>query len=138
MERITSIYGSAPRYFSLRIISNIFTLVGIVLMLIGTVLLVFGVSALLSNATPTPAPGAEPFAARQVSVWPFGPGPGTTLLLLWSFVSLFSGLESVALGTLYRLAIQLEENTRATAQFLDRIRIRLESGGEPVEPSFRA
>jgi len=137
MERITSIYGSDPRYFSLRIISNIFTLVGIVLMLIGTVLLVFGVSALLSDAPPTSPQGADPFAARQVSVLPFGASPATTLSLFLSFATLFSGLESVALGTLFRLAIQLEENTRATAQFLDKIRMRLESGGEPVEPLFR-
>lgn len=137
MQRITSIYGADKRYSSLRVISNIFTLVGIVLMLIGTLLLVFGVSTLLSHATPTPPQGAEPFAARQVSALPFG-AVGTALSLLWAFACLLSGLQSVAFGTLLRLAIQLEENTRASAQFLDKIRMRLESGGEAVEPLFRS
>ena len=107
-------------------------------MLIGALLLFFGVSKLLSDATPTPSQGAEPFAARQVSVVPFGASPGATISLLWSLASLLSGLQAVAWGTLFRLAIQLEENTRASAQFLDKIRKRLESGGDAVEPLFRA
>jgi hypothetical protein len=139
MAKITSIYPSDRRYLSLRIIGNIFTLVGIVLVLVGAVLLVYGVSALLSDTSPNPPRGAEPFAARQVSVVPFlGTGPGAMLSLLWSFASLFSGLQTLAVGALFRLAIQLEENTRASAQSLDTIRRRLESGGEAVEPLFRA
>jgi hypothetical protein len=138
MDMITSFYRSDRRYLSLRIVSSIFTLVGAVLLLIGALLLVFGVSALLSDSTPTPPRGADPSAARQLSVVPFGAGPGGKLSLLWSFAALLSGLQSVAMGTLFRLAIQLEENTRASAQFLDTIRRRLESGGGAVEPLFRA
>lgn len=138
MEKLTSIYGCDLRYHSLRIISNIFTLLGVVLILIGIVLLGVGVSRLSPDATPTPLPGAEPFTVRHVSVLPFGIDPWTALFLLWSAAFVFSGMQTVALGTLSRLAIQLEENTRATAQFLDKIRVRLESGGEAVEPWFRS
>jgi hypothetical protein len=138
MEKLTSIYGRDLRYHSLRIISTIFTVVGALLILIGILLLGFGVSRLLSDATPTPLPGTEPFAVRQVSVGPFSINSWTALFLLWSFAFLFSGLQTVALGTLSRLAIQLEENSRASAQFLDKIRMRLESGGEAVEPLFRS
>jgi hypothetical protein len=72
-----------------------------------------------------------------VSVLPFGVNSWTALFLFWSFAFLLSGLQTVAFGTLFRLAIQLEENTRASAQFPDRVRMRLESGGEAVEPFFR-
>jgi hypothetical protein len=138
MEKITSIYGCDRRYHSLRIIGTIFTLSGAVLILIGILLLGLGVSTLLSDATRTPPPGAEPFAVRQMSVVPFVANPRATLSLLWSFARLLSGLQSVALGTLSWLAIQVEENTRASAQFLDKIRMRLESGGEDGEPLFRS
>lgn len=138
MEKITSIYGCDLRYHSLRIISTIFTLVGAVLILIGILLLGFAVFRLLSDATPTPPTGAEAFADHQVSVVPFSINLGATLSLLWSFAFLLSGLQTVAFGTLSRLAIQLEENTRASAQFLDKIRMRLELGGEADEPFFRS
>jgi hypothetical protein len=136
MENITSIYGCDRRYHSLRIISTFFTLIGAVLVLIGILLLGFGVSTLFSHATLTPPSVAEPFAARQGSVVPFGANPGAAISLFCSFAFLLSGLQSVAIGALSRLAIQLEENTRASAQFLDKIRRRLESGREAGEPSF--
>jgi hypothetical protein len=46
-------------------------------------------------------------------------------------------LQLVAGGALFRLLIHLEENTRASAQFLDKIRMRLESSGEGVKPFLR-
>ncbi len=138
MDKITSFYRSDRRDLSLRIVSTIFALVGAVLMLIGMLLLYFGVSALLSDVPPAPPRAAEPFAAGQASVLPFGARPGATLFLIWAFASLLSGLQSVALATLFRLAIQVEENTRASAQFLDKIGRRLESSGEAVGPLFQA
>jgi hypothetical protein len=50
---------------------------------------------------------------------------------------MITGLQLVACGALFRLLIHLEENTRASAQFLDKIRLRLETSGEGVEPFLR-
>jgi hypothetical protein len=36
------------------------------------------------------------------------------------------GIQSLAMGSFYRLAIHIEENTRATAQALDKIRSEVE------------
>jgi hypothetical protein len=58
--------------------------------------------------------------------------------LLWSFGILFSGLQMVALGAFLRLMIHVEENTRASAQALDRIRSRLDANPEGVEPLFES
>jgi hypothetical protein len=57
--------------------------------------------------------------------------------VLWSCGILFSGLQLLALGAFLRLMIHLEENTRASAQALDRIRSRLEANPAGVEPIFR-
>lgn len=138
MESLTSIYGADHRYHSLRIISAIFTLIGAALLLIGILLLAYSISALLTYETSTPPPGPEPFGAHQRSVASFVANLGPMFTLYAAFVFLVSGFQSVAFGALIRLAIQLEENTRASAQFLDKIRRRLESGGEAVEPIFRS
>jgi hypothetical protein len=138
MARIISFYESGERYKSLRIIGALFTLIGAALLAIGALLLVFGLYSLLAAATGGPPPGAGFFAARQVGVMSLGAGLGGILSLLWSFGCLLSGLQLVALGALSRLLIHLEENTRASAQSLDKIRMRLESRGEGVEPLFRS
>jgi hypothetical protein len=138
MARITSFHESGERYTSLRIIGALFTLIGAVLLAIGTLLLVFGLYSLLAGTTGGPPPGAGPFAARPVGVVSLGAGLGGLLSLLWSFGFLLSGLQLVALGALFRLLIHLEENTRTSAQSLDKIRMRLESRGEGVEPLFRS
>jgi hypothetical protein len=69
---------------------------------------------------------------------PFNVGLGGILVLFWSIGFLLAGLQHIAVGALCRLLIHLEENTRASAQALDKIRIRFESTGEGVEPLFRA
>jgi hypothetical protein len=51
--------------------------------------------------------------------------------VLWSFCILFSGLQLIILGAFCRLMIHLEENTRASAQMLDKLQSRLE--GCPAE-----
>jgi hypothetical protein len=66
-----------------------------------------------------------------------GAGLGGTLSLLWAFAFLISGVQFILSASLLQLFIHLEENTRASAQSLDRIRMRLESSGEGVEPFFR-
>jgi hypothetical protein len=138
MERITSFYRSDARYKSLRIIGTLFTLIGAALLAMGALLLAFGLYILLSYPPGEPPGGAGPFAPRHGIVVPLGAGPSGALCLLWSFGLSLAGLQLVATGTLFRLLIQLEENTRASAQSLDKIRMRLESGREGVEPFFRA
>jgi hypothetical protein len=130
MERITSFYESGKRYKSLQIIGALFTLIGAVLLAIGALLLVFGLYTLLAGTTGGPPPGTGPFATRQVGVVSLVAGLGGIFSLFWSFGFLLSGLQFVALGTLFWLLIHLEENTRASAQSLDKIRMRLESRGE--------
>ena len=79
-----------------------------------------------------------PFGGPPVNVLPMVPWVPVTVAFVWSVALLVSGLQMIALGTLCRLMIHLEENTRATAQVLDRIRSRLESSPEGVEPWFRS
>jgi hypothetical protein len=134
MDRITSFHQSGNRYRSLRIIGALFTLIGAVELAIGGLLLVFGLYALMASTTGGPLPAAGPFVA-QVKV---ATGLGGTLSILWSCAFLLSGLYFAALGGVIRLLIRLEENMRAFAQALDKIRLRLESTGEGAEPFFRS
>ena len=71
--------------------------------------------------------------------------PDPFIVLIWSAGLLLAGLQHIALGTLCRLLIHLVENTRASAQSLDKIRtswIRAEpvsshcSGPEPSPGAF--
>jgi hypothetical protein len=48
-------------------------------------------------------------------------GAGAAVLLIWSGGLLISGLQFLALGSVCRLMIQLEANTRATAELLSRM-----------------
>ncbi len=138
MGRIISFNEVGERYKPLRIVGAFFTLIGAVLLAIGAVLLVVGLYALLSVTTDAPLPGAGQFAAREVPGLPFHVGLGGMLALVWSIGLLLAGLQHIALGALCRLLIHLEENTRASAQSLDKIRTRLESGREGIEPLFVA
>ncbi len=63
---------------------------------------------------------------------PYG-GLGLGAALVWSLGLLFSGVQAIALGSFLRLMIHVEENTRATAQALD----RLAKEAEP-KPAFDA
>jgi hypothetical protein len=138
MDMITSFRESGKRYKPLRVIGILFTLIGAVLLAIGGLLLVFSLYALLAASTGGPPPGAGPIVARQVGIVSLGAGLGGILSLFWSLGFLLSGLQFVALGALFRLLIHLEENMRASAQSLDKIRMRLESRSDDVEPWFRS
>jgi hypothetical protein len=138
MDRITSFHQSGERYKSLRVLGALFTLIGAVLLAAGGLLLVFGVYILLSGTTGEPSPGAGPFATRQLGALSLATRLGGTVFLLWSFALLLSGLQLIAGAALFRLLIHLEENMRASAQSLDKIRMRLESRVGNVEPLFRS
>jgi hypothetical protein len=135
MGRIISFYEFGERYKSLRFIGAIFTLIGAVLFAVGALLFTVGSYALLAVITDGPLPAVGQFAVREVPGLPFNVGLGGIIALLWSIGFLLAGLQHIALGALCRLLIHLEENTRASAQALDKIRMRLEPNRE-VEPLF--
>jgi hypothetical protein len=138
MRRITSFQEIGERYTSLRVIGYLFTLIGSAMLGIGGLLLAFGIYALAYGTTNTPGQGAGLMAGPQVNVLPVLPWLSATVSLIWSFACLLSGLQFIALAVFLRLMIHLEENTRASAQILDKLRSRLEPNPEGVEPLFRA
>jgi hypothetical protein len=134
MKRITSFQQTGERYTTLRVSAFLFTLLGSVLLWIGGMLLAFGIYVHAYGMTGTPAQGGGP----PVNFLPGFPWFNGTIVLLYSFVCLVSGLQSVATASFLRLMIHVEENTRASAQILEKLRSRLEPSPEGVEPSFRA
>jgi hypothetical protein len=134
--RITSYRQSDERYLTLRIVGLVCTVIGAVLLVVGTVLLVVAVHVLVAGMTSEPPRVVNPFAVHAASVVPFAYSLGGALTALWSLGFLFSGLQFLAIGTLIRLAIHVEENTRMSAQCLEKIRVRLEPRDENVTPLF--
>ncbi len=99
----------------------IFTLSGIVLLAVGMILLTFGLLSLMGGMMSVP----------QFSI-------GGALSALWSVGFLAAGLQFMAMGSLFRLAIHVEENTRATAQCLEKLLSRLEPKAENIGSIFRS
>jgi hypothetical protein len=97
-------------------------------------LLAFGLYTLRSGWTGPPPLETEPFAAHSVRFLSAFGRIGGGWWILWSLALFMSGLQSVAIGALIRLAIHLEENTRVSAQCLERLRLRT----EPADPMFRS
>ena len=112
MVRIRSFRETSERYAVLRIVAAICTFLGLVLLALGTLLLVVGITALLTDLV-------KPI---------YGVGAG--IGVIWSFWLLIPGLQILAMGAFFRLAIHVEENTRATAQALDKIVAGLEPKAE--------
>ena len=134
MRQIDSHLDHAKRYFALRFVGVVFTGLGVLLLAAGCVLLGLFVHALL-------APSAAQLPRADVSIQH---GPVTTVSVpgvlgaavsaLWSFGCLISGLQFLAMGALIRLMIHVEENTRISAQRLEKLRLR----EEPVEQGIGA
>jgi hypothetical protein len=116
MATITSYKVAGRRSGLLLGISSICIIVGVLLLVAGALLLSLAVYAFVS-----------PSQALQLAS-----GPGGMLLLLWSAGLLIGGLQFLAAGAIFRLMIQLEENTRATAQLLDEARARAHAGTESI------
>jgi hypothetical protein len=130
MGQITSHRKSATRYTALRFVGVIFTGLGAILLAAGGLFLVFGLHALLSSSMDQPPSGEGPFLGHQVKNAPFPGGLGGALPILWASALLVSGLQFVAMGSLIRLVINVEENTRIAAQCLEKLRSR---GDSPIE-----
>jgi hypothetical protein len=137
MDRITSFRESRRRYTALQVIGFLYILFGAILMAIGGWLMIYAVCVLATvGGAGAPQPSAAPLAGHQVIPFPLPLAAGFSLL--WSFGFLFSGLQSIALGAFFRLMIDLEENTRASAHMLDKIWSRIEASPGGVEPLFRS
>jgi hypothetical protein len=132
MAKITSFRESGRRYTALRVIGFLCTLIGLILLPIGGGLLGYGVYVVASGgataAVPPPNPEffSEPRVINVLTPWSLF----ARFSLLWSFYILFSGLHLIALGAFFRLMIDMEENTRASAQMLDKLQSRLEASPE--------
>ena len=139
MSKITSFRETGRRYTALRVIGFLCTLIGLILLPIGGCLLGYSLYVLATGgasaaaAPPNPAPFSGPQAINVPFPWPVVAG----FSLLWSFGILLSGLQLIALGAFFRLMIDLEENTRASAQMLEKLRSRLEASPEGGEALFR-
>ena len=112
-------------------------MIGAILLPIGGLLLSYGLYALATgDGAPAPPPDLPPFPGPQIRTVP--PLLAGGFSLLWSFAILVSGFQLVALGAFFRLMIHVEENTRASAQMLDRIRSRLEASPVGGAAIFRS
>jgi hypothetical protein len=137
MSRGVSFRDTGARYQSLRIIAVIFAMLGAILIALGTLGLGLAIFTLLGGTVGQTSPPDGTLVSRPISLWPLGTQMAW-LVSLWSFALLMGGLESIATGVLLQLFINLEENTRATAQSLDKIRMRIESEGDEVARFFRS
>ena len=108
MARIHSFRETGERYPVLRAIGSICTWLGLLLLALGGLLVVVGIIAVATDL-----------------IRPFN-GVGAGIALVWSIGFFVAGFQSLAMGSFFRLAIHVEENTRATAQALDKFRKEME------------
>jgi hypothetical protein len=128
MGRLASHYGTEERYGVFRVVGVLCTGIGVALLAVGSLLLVFGLLGLLAGLTGGVPRGKLPFSDGQMGA----------LSIFWSLGFLASGLQFLAMGALFRLAIHVEENTRSAARSLEKIRVRLETKGENAGTIFRS
>jgi hypothetical protein len=138
MAHLTPHRASAERYIGLRLISVIFTVLGALLIALGGLLLAFCLYTALSSSV-SPLPRAEvPFASHPIGAATFPGSLGTAFLAVWSFGLLIGGLQFAAMGTVCRLLINLEQNSRISAQCLEHLLSREEPFGQNVGSIFRS
>jgi hypothetical protein len=138
MARITSHPASAKQYIGLRLISLIFTVLGTLLLALGSLLLAFCLYTPLSSWVSQPPRAEVPFASRPLGGVAVPGSLGVALSAVWSFGLLIGGLQFLAMGTVCRLLINVEENTRISAQCLEQLRSREEPFGQNVASLFRS
>jgi len=136
MSRLISHRQTYERYFLLRVVGKIFAGIGLLLSLAGVVLLGFGLYAIINGASATPPQVVNPFQPQVDHRVTFAYGVGGLVFILWSLGCLISGPQFLGMSALVRLAIHVEENTRVTAQSLEKLCSRLEPRVEPEVPQF--
>jgi hypothetical protein len=138
MRQITSHRESAERYTALRFLGVVFNGLGSLLLIAGSLLLALVLSALLSTWMGEPTRAEVSVLGHPVSLGPLIGRLGSALPTLWSFCLLISGLQFLAIGSLFRLVINVEENTRISAQCLERLRSREAPIDQEVGSLFRS
>lgn len=135
MTQIRSDHEPGERYLILRVISVLFIGIGAILLFVGTLLLAFGLYSSLTGRTVELSSGRAPLGSPPVGLASY-----LNLLrpfaILWALVHFSGGLQSLAMGYLIRLAIQVEENTRTSARCLERLSSRAEPRAESPGPLF--
>jgi hypothetical protein len=135
MAQLRSDYEPGERYPVLRIIGPICTGTEVFLLVVGSGVLAFGLYSFLAGPTLTPLRGGAPFPPRPVGLAPLMKGL-STMVSLWALGLLGAGLQALAMGSLFRMAIQVEENTRTSARCLEKLCSRLEPRVENTGPFF--
>ena len=118
MARISSFRESGERYPFLRALATLINAIGILLMILAALTLLAGVGATLVG-----------LANQSFGGFAFG----FLVAVIWSFGFFVAGVQCFALGSFFKLAIHIEENTRATAQALERLRTSIDPKPE-VDP----
>ncbi len=106
MARSASYRGMERRYPVLRFCSTVFMMLGILGRSAGGLGLLASLFGVLAGVT------QQAVGGLKLSPQIFGLG---TLGLFWSAGLLVAGVQAIAVGSLIRLLIDLEENTRASA-----------------------
>ena len=138
MAHITSHRVSAERYSGLRLLGAIFTVLGALLLTVGSLLLAFGLYDLLPVWMGQPPRAEVPFARRSIGGVAFPASLGGAVSALWGLGLLISGLQYLAMGTVIRLVININANTRFSAQCLEQLRSREEPMGHNAGALFRS
>ena len=136
MGRVDSYRETGERYPTLRIVGGIFRGLGAFLLAAGGLLLAFGLHAVLMGMTSGPPQVINPFAPRPASTFPFANGLSGVIFIAWGVGLFVSGLQCLAPGAFLRLAIHVEENTRISAQRLDKLCVLSEPRGEEAGRIF--
>jgi hypothetical protein len=115
MARISSFRETGERYAVLRVLATICGGLGYFFLTLSAVALIGGIGSYLVQLA--------------------GPSNGFFIgvALVWALGLFVAGIQFLGTASLFRLAIHVEENTRATAQALDRLTIRMEQKPE-VDP----
>ncbi|WP_435021074.1 hypothetical protein TA3x_002172 [Tundrisphaera sp. TA3] len=106
------------------------------LLAVGVVLIAIGLYSLAAGMLGDPPRPGLPPARPTTPAASIINALGGAFATLWGGGLFFSGLQCVAMGALCRLAIQVEANTRASAEHLARIRSRAEPAREDAARFF--
>ena len=122
MARLTSHRRTGARYPTLRVVGAICSGVGAILLTAGALLFGFTILSLLAGTAGAIGGAVSNFYGIAGFMWSLG--------------VLGAGLQFLGAGALCRLAIHVEENTRASAQCLEALRDRLGPRREDGGPMF--
>lgn len=125
-----------PRHHALRVISVICDVAGACLLLVGGLILCYLLFVVLTGTPPAPPRDAGVLAPRTVTTGSLFTGLSRAVIGIWAAGLLYGGVQFLTLGALFRLAIQVEENTRRTAECLESLCSRLEPRTDNPGPLF--